>query len=69
VKVTLYHFIENAKVHGLDQYYYLRFVLTMIPTMVPEIFLNFLPLNIERDAFGELTFKDALFSLDSIPIA
>jgi transposase len=33
---ALYSFIETAKLCGLEPYYYLRYVLTKLPTMEPD---------------------------------
>jgi transposase len=57
---TLYSFIETAKVNGVEPYYYLRYVLTALPGL--------LPWNISPNAFDALTVEDARLSLDSIPV-
>jgi hypothetical protein len=65
---TLYSFIETTKLCGLEPYYYLRYVLTKLPTTQPGALANLLPWNVETAAFGELTAEDAQLSIDSIPI-
>jgi transposase len=64
---TLYSFIETAKLCGLEPYYYLRYVLTKLPTTQSESLANLLPWNIDTAGFGELTAEDAQLSIDSIP--
>jgi transposase len=65
----LYSFIETAKLCGLEPYYYLRYVLTKLPTTIPEKVADLLPWKVNTNGFGELTAEDARISLDSIPIA
>jgi len=65
---TLYSFIETAKASGLEPYYYLRYVLSTLPTIKDVDLPALLPWNVDRKAFGELTAEDARISLDSIPI-
>jgi transposase len=65
---TLYSFIETTKLCGLEPYYYLRYVLTKLPTTQPGSLVNLLPWNVDTAAFGELTAEDARLSIDSIPI-
>lgn len=66
---TLYSFIETAKLCGLEPYYYLRYVLTKLPTTQSESLANLLPWDIDTAGFGELTAEDARISIDSIPMA
>jgi hypothetical protein len=66
---TLYSFIETTKLCALEPYYYLRYVLTKLPSTSPEKLPSLLPWNVDTNAFGELTAEDARISLDSIPIA
>jgi transposase len=66
---TLYSFIETTKLCGLEPYYYLRYILTKLPSTSPEKLPSLLPWNVDTNAFGELTAEDARISLDSIPIA
>jgi transposase len=66
---TLYSFIETTKLCGLEPYYYLRYVLTKLPSTSTELLPRLLPWNVDTNAFGELTVEDARISLDSIPIA
>ena len=56
---TLYSFIETAKACGLGPYYYLRYVLTKLPTTEPANIPSLLPWNVDTKAFGELTAEDA----------
>ena len=65
---VLYSIIETAKLCGLEPYYYLRYVLTMLPTTDPDSVDRLLPWNIDTEAFGDLTAEDARLSLDSISI-
>jgi transposase len=66
---TLYSFIETTKLCGLEPYYYLRYVLTKLPTTDPQSIASLLPWNIDTVSLGELTAEDARLSIDSIPIA
>jgi transposase len=66
---TLYSFIETAKACGREPYYYLRYVLTKLPTTEDAELSSLLPWNVDPEAFGELTAEDARISIDSIPIA
>ena len=66
---VLYSFIETAKLCGLDPYYYLRYVLTKLPTTDQDSLASLLPWNVDTAGFGELTAEDARLSIDSIPIA
>lgn len=66
---TLYSFIETAKACGREPYYYLRYVLTKLPTTEDADLSSLLPWNVDPLSFGELTSEDARFSIDSIPIA
>ena len=66
---TLYSFIETTKLCGLEPYYYLRYVLTKLPTTDPQSIASLLPWNIDTARLGELTAEDARLSIDSIPIA
>jgi transposase len=65
---TLHSFIETAKLCGLEPYYYLRYVLTKLPSTAPDKIEELLPWKIDPNAFGDLTAEDARISLDSIPI-
>ena len=65
---TLYSFIETAKACGREPYYYLRYVLTKLPTIQAAELTSLLPWNVDPLAFGELTAEDARLSIDSIPI-
>lgn len=65
---TLYSFIETAKACGREPYYYLRYVLTKLPTTEEEGLARLLPWNVDPMDFGELTAEDARISLDSIPV-
>jgi hypothetical protein len=58
----LYSSIETAKLCGLEPYYYLRYVLTKLPTTQSESLANLLPWNINTAGFGELTAEDASLS-------
>jgi transposase len=66
---TLYSFVETAKACGREPYYYLRYVLTKLPTAEAGHIASLLPWNVDPMLFGELTAEDARISLDSIPIA
>lgn len=66
---TLYSFIETAKACGHEPYYYLRYILTKLPTTEGAELSRLLPWNVDPEAFGELTAEDARLSIDSIPIA
>jgi transposase len=66
---TLYSFIETAKACGREPYYYLRYVLTKLPTTEDSKLSSLLPWNVDPLSFGELTSEDARLSVDSIPIA
>ena len=66
---ALYSFIETAKLCGLEPYYYLRHVLTKLPTTPVDKMENLLPWKVDTEDFGELTAEDARISIDSIPIA
>ena len=65
---TLYSFIETAKACGREPYYYLRYVLTKLPTTDAEGLSRLLPWNVDPMDFGELTAEDARLSIDSIPV-
>jgi transposase len=65
---VLYSIIETAKLCDLEPYYYLRHVLTKLPTTPPERLPELLPWNVDVASFGELTAEDARLSLDSIAI-
>jgi len=65
---TLYSFIETAKANALEPYYYLRHVLTRLPSCSEADLPTLVPWNVDTKAFGELTAEDARLSLDSIPI-
>jgi transposase len=65
---TLYSFIETAKANGLEPYYYLRYVLTTLPTTTDAALPGLLPWNLPRNAFDALTVEDARLSLNSIPM-
>jgi transposase len=66
---ALYSFIETAKLCGLEPYYYLRYVLTKLPTTNPDSVASLLPWNVDTASFSDLTAEDARLSIDSIPIA
>lgn len=65
---VLYSIIETAKLCEIEPYYYLRHVLTKLPTTPPERLSELLPWNVDVASFGELTAEDAHISLDSIAI-
>jgi transposase len=65
----LYSIIETSKLCGLEPYYYLRYILTKLPTTDEASLASLLPWNIDPLSFGELTAEDARLSLNSIPIA
>jgi len=64
----IYSFVETAKASGLEPYYYLRHVLTTLPTINDADLTGLLPWNVDRKSFSELTAEDARLSLDSIPV-
>jgi transposase len=63
---ALYSFIETAKLCEVEPYYYLRHVLTKLPTTETESLSSLLPWNVDVTEFGELTVEDARLSIDSI---
>ena len=65
---ALYSVIETAKTCALEPYYYLRYILTKLPTTDSSDLPSLLPWNADPKDFGELTAEDARISLDSIPI-
>jgi transposase len=65
---TLYSFIETVKACGREPYYYLRYIMTKLPTTEDADLPSLLPWNVDPLAFGELTSEDARLSIDSVPI-
>lgn len=65
---ALYSIIETAKANGFEPYYYLRHVLTRLPTVEDASLATLFPWNVDPKTFGELTAEDARLSLDSIPV-
>ena len=65
---ALYSFIETAKLCEVEPYYYLRHVLTKLPTTESVSLSSLLPWNVDVTEFGDLTAEDARLSVDSIPL-
>ena len=68
VSAALYSFIETAKLCEVEPYYYLRHVLTKLPTTESVSLSSLLPWNVDVTEFGDLTAEDARLSVDSIPL-
>ena len=64
----LYSLIETAKANGLEPYFYLRHVLTTLPTLASDALSSLLPWNVDPSDFGKLTIEDARLSLNSVGI-
>jgi len=64
----LYSLIETAKANGLEPYFYLRYVLTTLPTLASDALSSLLPWNVDPADFEKLTIEDARLSLNSVGI-
>jgi transposase len=64
----LYSLIETIKLNGLEPYYALRYILTMLPVTPAERLVELLPWNLDPARFHDLIVEDAKISLDSTPV-
>jgi hypothetical protein len=52
---VLYSIIETAKLCGLEPNYYIRYILTKLPTTGPDTVASLLPWNVDTSSLGDLT--------------
>jgi hypothetical protein len=60
--------IETIKLNGLEPYYALRYILTMLPVTPAKRLAELLPWNLDPARFHDLILEGARISLDSIPV-